>query len=872
MMFQLLFGLFLSSVALADAFLWFEAETSGGERHSRLSGGAMVWQPPGSSIRRELDIPAAGTYALWVRKFWNPQAIRWKIGTGDWTRVPTDPPLKDLVDLSPSRRVGWFNAGTVYLPAGRASFELEVADPTNTTAYDCFILSRETFHPRGSLKPNEPFALAEAGWFAFETPADPFAESPIDLRELNEKEAGDGGFIAVQDGAFIHARTGRPIRFWGVNTGNEMARRSKAEIDYFARSLAKRGVNLVRLHGPIYKGSGANFGQIDTEQVTYLHYLIAALKREGIYSCLSIYFPLWVRLGPENSDFPGYTGQHPFGLLYFHEKFQALYRSWWNYLLTTPNPHTGLALREDPSVAMIELINEDSLLFWTFNPGHPNSNIPEPQRALVEKQFGDWLLAQYPEKSLDTIRADFWNGLRTPHDAFAFGRVGLRSLWNVVNDRTPRDQDTVRFLIDLQVRFYRDTYSYVKDTLGFQGLVSSSNWQTASAQYLGPLDKWSNTFTDFMDRHGYFGGKHTGNAASYSVRSGQRYRDRSALFLRSADNTGHDFNNPLFDITYAGQPGIVSEIGWPLPNRFRGEFPVLAAAYGSLQGSDGVFHFAAGAPSWGGLPGKFEIQTPSQIGQYPATARIFRQGLVKTAPPVATLQLPVEDLLRLKGTSLPTPQNFDQLRSNDIPPDSSPSGIPAIDPLAFLVGRVEANFIKDTGPRSQVSDLAPFIDHSTKIAKSHTGELTWNWALGLATINAPTAQGITGFLVAAGKLDLADSTMESPLEYGSLLLVALDGSPLATSRKILLQVMSEERPHQWETQTTPDELEKIINTGQPPLLIRNLEGTVSLKRPDAVNLRVTALDANGYPTGETFKHGNAISLRPERFYYLIESP
>ena len=38
----------------------------------------------------------------------------------------------------------------------------------------------------------------------------------IDLRFLNEKVAGEGGFIKVKGGKFVHGKTGKPVRFWAV--------------------------------------------------------------------------------------------------------------------------------------------------------------------------------------------------------------------------------------------------------------------------------------------------------------------------------------------------------------------------------------------------------------------------------------------------------------------------------------------------------------------------------------------------------------------------------------------------------------------------------------------------------------------------------
>jgi hypothetical protein len=853
-------------------FLWFEGEGAGGEPHQELSGEAMSWMNPGARLRRDIEIPAAGTYALWVRKFWNPQAMRWRVGDGPWMKVAADAPLQDLVDLSPGRRVGWFLAGESVLPAGPAVFEMEVTDPKNVTAYDCFLLTREPFTPRGRLRPGEAVGSETPGWFAFDPGPDIFSESPIDLRFLNEREAGEGGFIGVRDGEFIHTRTGRPVRFWAVNTGKDMARRSRGEIDRFARSLAKRGVNLVRLHGPVFEEAGPIFGQIDKEQVAGLHYLIAALKREGIYSCLSIYFPLWARLGPENPDFPGYTGQHPFALLYFNPKFQELYRSWWEYLLTTPNPHTGLALRDDPAVAMAELVNEDSLFFWTFNPDRPTgSNIPEPQRALIEKQFGDWLRGCYPGRTLEEIRDGPWQGLATKQDNFPAGRVGFRPLWNIANERTPRDRDTARFLAELQREFYQAAESHLKETLGFRGLVSASNWQTASASILGPLDKWTNSLADFMDRHGYFSGDHSGQASGYAIRTGQNYADRSALFFRG--RKGENFGNPLFDVAYNGLPSVISEVGWPLPNRYRAEFPPLAAAYGSLHGTDALFHFAAQAPAWGGLPGKFDLMTPTQFGQFPAAALIFREGLIRTAAPVVQLRLPVEDLLNLEGAPVPEAMNLDPLRAADRPAGRQAPQLRGFDAAAFLVGRVTVDFLKSGRFEARFAELSPHVDRKNQTARSLTGELLWNWGRGLVTIDAPAVQGAVGFLAAAHPIALSQMAVEPSLEYGTVLLVTLDGQPISQSRKILLQVMSEERPDGWETgEAGKAGLRPILSTGRPPLLVRNLAGTVSLKRGDAGRMKVTALDANGYPASETFLHGQGILLQPNRFYYLIESP
>lgn len=858
----------------ATTWVWFEAEGNGGDTGPELSANAMTWTSPGASIERRVTIPAEGTYHLWVRKFWNGQGFRWRVGAGDAWKESKQQSLTDLIllDGNPGRRVGWANVGSVALQPGAHAFRLEVpAGESGTTAYDCFLLTRGPFVPRGKLKPDEKQQINQPGWFAFQPDADPFGVSPIDLRHLNEQAAGEQGFIRARGEDFVHEKTGEAARFWAVNVGMGFVGSARSEVDTFARAMAKRGVNLVRVHGPIYTSRGADFGRVDTDRVAQLQYFIHALKREGIYTSLSIYFPLWVQLGPENTAFPGYTGgKHPFALLYFNAAFQRIYREWWRYLLTTPNPHTGLPIKDDPAVAFAEMVNEDSTLFWTFNPdAATGSNLPEPQRALLEKQFGDWLLAKYPGQTLARIKASKWGDAASPHDDFAAGRVGFRGLWNVFNDRKPRDQDTARFLTEVMLKFHRETYAYLKQDLGYRGLVYCSNWKTASDKYLEPLDKYANSVADFFDRHGYLGGIHDGPNAAWNIEPRQSYDDRSALKFRKADGSGDDFANPLFDLVYQGQPSVITEVNWPLPNRYRADMILAGAAYGALQGTDAIFWFAAGSSTWDGLPGKFSIQTPTVLGQFPGAALIYRQGLVKSAPRVVDLQLAVDDLYALKGTPLPAPQNFDQLRGDDIPPGGTLTNASAIDSLAFLVGRVGVDFITNGTPRAQITDLSPFIDRTAKRVRSQTGQLEWDWAAGRLTINAPAAQGVTGFLGALGRVELSAVSIESPLEYGSVLVVSLDGKPIAESARLLVQVASEEQPHQWATDK-PSGKRTLTNRGTSPLLVKEFAGSVKLKRADAASLVVTALDFNGYPLPGAPGRADVITFRPDAPYYLLE--
>lgn len=807
-----------------------------------------------------VTVPRSGEYTFYARKFWQHGPFRWRWDDQPWQQAGTDLYLLDDVPLRQFVGVNWVNLGRVDLSQQKHKLRIELTQRDGAAGFDCFLLTQAPLWPRGRLKPNQRYQVNLPGWFLFDPDPDPFKPSPIDLRFLNEARAGEQGFIQVKGETLVHEKTGQPIRFWAVNTGTDTLQMDPAAMASMARFLAKAGVNLVRLHGPLWAPDSR---QIDRDRLTHLFTFIAALKQEGIYTALSIYFPLWTSLGPD-SGFAGYNNQPPFGLIFFNPQFQQLYFQWWQTVLTTVNPQTGKALRDDPAVALVELVNEDSTLFWTFSP---YEGIPAAQMELLEQQFGTWLTQRYG--SLAQALATWGQGDAVRGDGPASGRIGVLPPGALLQRReTRRAQDTAAFLIDRQQTFFQTALERLKQDMGYRGLVYASNWITADAQVLGPLDKYSNTVADLMDRHGYFSGPHKGPRATYSLSSGDTYQDRSALrFAPLTPGQTPDYSLPIMDLRYNGLPSITTEINWPMPNRFRAELPLLAAAYGLLQGTDGFCFFAINSSHWVNMLGKFTVASPAILGQFPAAALIYRLGLLQPGRSVADVSLKLADLLALKGAPLAVPQNLDELRARDIPADGAVSIDRAvgIDPLAFLVGQVNLRFGEQN--TSQVVDLTRYLDRATRVIRSTTGELTWDYGRGLVTVNAPQAQAVTGFLRQAGVLQLPQVEWSSDLDYGTLMLVALDGQPLDRSNRMLLQVMSTEQNFGWQTSGYPERT--IESIGSAPIVVRQLSGQVALRRANAAQLKVTALDFNGYPR-QKLGRGDRFSLLPDAFYYLLE--
>jgi hypothetical protein len=78
-------------------------------------------------------------------------------------------------------------------------------------------------------------------------------------------------------------------------------------------------------------------------------------------------------------------------------------------LLTHVNPYTGMAYRDDPCVALVELNNENAL-FMGYH-GRQIERLPEPYAGEFRKQWNDWLRKKYPSTA---ALLEAWKWTPTP--------------------------------------------------------------------------------------------------------------------------------------------------------------------------------------------------------------------------------------------------------------------------------------------------------------------------------------------------------------------------------------------------------------------------------------------------------------------------
>ncbi len=874
--------LLLAQNFFSASYIWFEGENpketnfpesswfapQNNAEKEVLSGGDWLTadkkrEGPPLYAKYEVRVDEENLYNFWVRKFYTHGPFKWRFDTGAWQICDKNVPLADNSEIRKFVCANWVFLGKTNLQKGVHLLEIELLAAEGeemVSGFDCFILTSLPFVPSGKNKPGEKSGKKTPGYFAFEPEPDEFKNSALlDLSFLNEKEAGSKGFLKAKGSSFVFEKEDKPVKFWGVVTGENAVSMDRDSIRYLAKRLAKLGINIVRVHSAIFDKAAVNPAQIEHAYLDKLHFFVSAMKKEGIYTKLSFYFPLWFDIQP-GYGLPGYESlenKKPFSLLFFHPRMQEIYRAWAKGLLSTVNPYTKLSFAEDPAIALVEIVNEDNYFFWTFKP---YEIIPAECISILENKYFAWLGQKYG--TIEKAKADWGAGAKVKGDDFAKERAGLYDAWFLTAGAKGRRCDKRAFdqaeFLTLELRnFFEKTRDWFKNELKVKCPITATNWTTADNATLGALDKYAAMACEVMDRHAYFDPKHKTDRG-YTLSEGDTFSDMSVLL--------DPLSSPVLEQEYSGHPNIVTEICWNMPNRFRTEGPVLMAAYGSLQGTDAFFQFALNGAEWQNQLTKWASFTPETLGVSPACALIFRNNYIKEAPFSASYNYNLQELFSLKGNTLEQAANTDNLRF--IEQGGTPKNGPA---LNALLGKIEVAINDKAGSTVFNPGNKNKIDAINKRISSLTKELNWDYKNGLVRINAPAAEGALGFLAAAGEIKLNTLTVDSKNEYGSVLAVALDGKALNNSEKLLVQIMTEDMNTGWETKG--GNTKKIVKLGTAPIIVKEFSGSVSLQNLHAKTLKIKALDFNGYFKNELpFLGGDKITfnLLPDCMYYLIE--
>lgn len=884
---------------LEQANDWYEPV----DRETSLSGKDWwrsfdeIGQPSGYAVV-PLQVPRGGRWTPWVRLNLSCTGYTWAVDGA----APAELPVaawreadkeheRDLAwqrrihdeayashDGSNRHRLVWVRLDAVELAAGAHSVRVGVQpnkEGKGFAAVDCIVLAADgfDFRPRLFYRPEERVRTAPeldpARTWAWPQARDSFADSPIDLRRLNEQVAGEHGFVRLSpDGEGFVRGDGQPIRFW---SGSEYAWRlpfrggvgpidpeAAASVAHKARWLAKRGINMVRFHGhlpPTRPRNGPPTARDGINEVD-LHgawYMVAAFKQEGIYSTIS---PYW---GSHTDNDPGwelgFSGGSLAGLVFFYEPVQQMYRAWLKRLYTEVNPYTGIPLKDDPALAIIQHQNEDSLLFYTAG-----GITGEPLRVLTRK-FGDFVARKHGSvaQALEryTLRYESGWDLRGADDAAA-GTVAVLQPWFLTGDARDRAKkwedpgtrarltDQLEFLSTLMRDFNADTARYLREELGCRQLVNAGNWKSVDPATADDAERWSYLANEVIGKNAYYGAIHNGINNGWQILAQHVYTNWSAI------------TRPRFWPTnvkqVAGRPFILPESLWVPPNLYQSEGPLMVAAQLSLTGVDSFYWFCSGGVEWSAVDNKWPYDSPMQLGQFPATALAFRAGYIaQAAEPVVYEERSPEDIFSQRTALISETEVYDPNRDAGPMPTESSVRTPQ-DPLAFCVGPVRVRYDGNAANNRVSPRLAELIDERAQTLRSATGEIATDYGAGIYAVDAPRCQAAAGFLAKRPEIALRDVRIRCRNDYATIVVVPLDGRPLAESRSVLVQVGTVARPTGWVVRERridnggrPYDGFQIMRKGAAPWQIANTDAEITIANPALA--RAQALDINGLPQG-----------------------
>jgi hypothetical protein len=659
----------------------------------------------------------------------------------------------------------------------------------------------------------------------------PPADNPdIDLSFLLKKPAGRDGFITVRDGHFS-TPSGKRFRAWGINVTAGATVPSKAEAPFYARFLAQRGINCLRFHFldlPAPRGiidpTRKDTRGFDPEYLDRFDFFVAELKKQGIYTNLNLNVARTYKEkdGVKDWEFIGYAK----GLTYFDDRLIELQKEYASMLLTHLNPYTQSEYRNEPAVAIVELVNENSIVeSWfsgrllgrnvTRNPGTWTDITRSYEIALTEK-FNQWLNQNLEPSIISAIREESVGSSEE-----LIPRLKPEEFQSASRERFHAEAS---FYISLERDFFWMMRDFLKQEIGLQSLIAGTSdhnhWRTGY-----PL-LYSTSQLDVVDGHTYW------QHPSY-IRDPDSGRNIGFKIPNTpmVDDPFHSSVVELSRSAISGRPYTVSEVNHPFPNQFAAEGIPILAAYGLFQDWDGIFWYTLEHDSpvrWQDrIEGHFDFASdPVKMTQLVPGALAFLRGDIQSSLGVVARGYSRDEVI-------------ESIRDLQQERPYFSRGFPLSLPLQHGIRII--SFQQRLSKYPELSALSPLV--------SDTQQLRWYFegkGKGAVKVESDRSQGLIGHLA---EINAALENLEADIEnpFCAVTLTALDELPISHASKMILVAVAgvSNWAMKWnEEKTTLEEW------GTGPTMIETVKGTVKARNlKDAKKVFYQALDSQGVALG-----------------------
>jgi hypothetical protein len=636
------------------------------------------------------------------------------------------------------------------------------------------------------------------------------ATSQADVSFLLDAPAGKAGFIRIQGGHFVKP-DGTRIRFWGVHltdwSKGSVLLPPKEDAPMWASTLARFGVNCVRLHfldlaAPrgIIDSSRPDSRSLDPQQLDRLDFLIAELKKRGIYADLNLNVGRSYKAGDGVQDFDKINWGK--GLTLFDPRLIELQKEYAKQLLTHMNPYTGAEYRNEPAIAIVEILNENGLYLGFRAP------TPYYDDELTG-MYNAWVARKLNAEELKNLRQ-----LASVSDGSPVPRLKGNETAGAPKLRFDTE---MAFYMETESHFYEEMSGYLKKDLGVKvPITGTADHSHISSPYsmLASLSK-----LDILDGHVYW--QHPGSPPPVNT--------------PMVNDPLHSTIVQLSRTAFTGKPYTVSETNHPFPNDWASEGIPLIAAYGSFQDWDAIIMYTFEpklAPDWKPYVGDpFDISLdPVRMTEMATGALTFLRHDVR--PALLTVERTYSKDQVLESRRLP---------ARTVQPYFTP-GFPLELPLQHGV-RIRSL----DGPPTAAS-TAPEVNPIV----SDTKELKWFTTAqknGMVSVETDRTQALIGFLK-TNPTTLKNLSLKLTNDFASVVLSSMDGQTIARSGRMLLTTGSRvsNTGLKWNEDRTR------ARGGESPSLIEPVTGSVTLRGLTGVkSITATGLDGAGRPLGEPSK-------------------
>ncbi|RMF94837.1 MAG: hypothetical protein D6741_12185, partial [Planctomycetota bacterium] len=690
---------------------------------------------------------------------------------------------------------------------------------------------------------------ADEGTVPIDVDWDRFDESVLDLSSYLDAPAGKDGFVRVE-GAHLVTGSGKRLRLWGTNVCGNDCFPDHEQAERIARDFARLGFNVVRFHHldstwgrSIFPADSDTTRVLDEENLERLDYFIYQLKQRGIYANLNLNVLRRYRPGDDVRDYR-YLGIGK-SATYFNPRLIELQHEYARQLLTHRNRYTGNEYRHEPAVAVVEMVNENSVLEgwvnWRLvgkNEENPStwSPIPVSYAEELTTLYNRWLKENVAPEDLAAIRKECGVGEGEPVPRLRPDQFAEAS--------TLRFGTEARFYMDVERRFFEGMRRLLRDELGVESLlVGTADHNDRYAAYAHIA---SNMVFDYIDGHGYW--QHPSLGEKTRIQNTPMVND-------PLDSTVVQFaRSPV-----AGLPFTISETNHPFPHEYACEgFPILTT-YALFHDWDGIYWF-----SW-------------SRGRYnDPEAGIRNRGWFDfSVDPMKVIHAAVCGLIWHRKDIAPARttvvRRYDEqtiVEALRMDRNESPFFTPGFPRSAGLTHATRFSLDgRPSDPFPQAAALGEIV--------SDTGELRWLDAdkkRGLVVVDTPRTQAMIGF-VGGTPHRTTRLALKVDTEFAAVVLTSLDDAALEQADRLLLVTTAKtcNTGQRWEA-----DRKTLAEWGHAPIRTIPVVGRVRLEGIEASAVRAVPLTTIGAPTDRSIplvRSGDAWELELEdsgTLWYAIE--